>query len=239
MCFQDAHARLVILYNLYALYDELPLEMNPFLTFFLEFVGERGNTVEKRFVRCILDGTVPRVSSRAGDLSAYSMGARSKIGYRPKCMPTQRELCPFSTGQASVFESCRTRSRYLSVSRACTFLYLSRAPPVANQWIHPSRTAAPKKYKGKAVAKSSVATDYSRHGAMLAEHLEQVLRGKTSEPRLIMTLCSREKIENQVSPSPDMLTVASQLMEEAGKRTLTLPEQQVSSYALRWIQLLC
>ncbi|ORZ01078.1 hypothetical protein BCR43DRAFT_486341 [Syncephalastrum racemosum] len=165
---QNAHNRLIILYNLYALYAELPLEMNPFLTFFLEFLGERGNPIEKRFVRCILDGTVPLVKDR---------------------MPSEVYADP--EGVLPVQHGTTERLKELQDKAAL----LVGEPTVAQ-----------KKYKGKTVAKPNIATDYSRHGAMLAEQLEQ--------------------IENQASPSPDMLAVASQLMEEAGQRTLTLPEQQ-------------
>lgn len=63
-CFQESWCRLIILYILYALYADTSLERNPFLTFFLEFVtdnAQRGDVLEKRFVNCILDGSITSV----------------------------------------------------------------------------------------------------------------------------------------------------------------------------------
>ena len=55
----------MILYILYALYADTPLEKNPFLTFFLEFVSDehqRGGILEQQFVYCILEGSIVKVS---------------------------------------------------------------------------------------------------------------------------------------------------------------------------------
>lgn len=61
---QDTATRLSILYNLYALYADQPLEYNPFLTFFLELNEqdqERSNQVEQAFVQNILYGEMDEV----------------------------------------------------------------------------------------------------------------------------------------------------------------------------------
>ncbi|ORZ15291.1 hypothetical protein BCR42DRAFT_416805 [Absidia repens] len=61
--------RLVILYILYAYYADVPLEQNPFLTFFLEFVDQqnvtllRGDWIEQHFVCAILEGCMDKVES--------------------------------------------------------------------------------------------------------------------------------------------------------------------------------
>ncbi|KAI8140750.1 hypothetical protein BJV82DRAFT_622452 [Fennellomyces sp. T-0311] len=64
---KECTGRLLILYILYALYADTPLEKNPFLTFFLEFVSDdnqRGGTLEQQFVYCILEGSIVKINEQ-------------------------------------------------------------------------------------------------------------------------------------------------------------------------------
>ncbi|KAI8637040.1 hypothetical protein BD408DRAFT_396387 [Parasitella parasitica] len=55
-------ARLAILYILYSCYATVPLEKNPFLTFFLQLLEDLPSlSVEQHFVYCILEETLSRV----------------------------------------------------------------------------------------------------------------------------------------------------------------------------------
>ncbi|CAO3615145.1 unnamed protein product [Cunninghamella blakesleeana] len=57
--------RLLALYVLYSYYVDVPLTENPFLTFFLEFIGyeeeSRGNWIEKGFIYFILEGSIDKI----------------------------------------------------------------------------------------------------------------------------------------------------------------------------------
>lgn len=62
--FQAQTTRLSILYILYKQYAELPLDHNPFLTFFIQLVElpQPFSSIEHHFVYCILEETLPFVS---------------------------------------------------------------------------------------------------------------------------------------------------------------------------------
>ncbi|KAI9020188.1 hypothetical protein CLU79DRAFT_756076 [Phycomyces nitens] len=57
-------ARLTVLYILYGLYADLPLEKNPFLAFFIDLIDTKADPnddIEQHFVYCILEGTIQNI----------------------------------------------------------------------------------------------------------------------------------------------------------------------------------